>query len=264
MTTNNAQDDKLIKILAKDRILTDVLTLAVILTVIGAICVFVVPEIMEMNNDNVVIPVIHTPLYESSDVPVVGVNDTIIISFEPKAHENNSPKTILVNDIILNNIGDRLHYVPKHIAETPGDIHVGIHIAIKMCEYIQNNYKYNTGVVILWSESGKFDHAQVWVEINNTTYIIETLYNVDNIVYTVNDHEVIWDDQYKIRFVTLKKGYEHMKRYSEGRPDPAEYPEYEYKYQTIRDIANGEYEPYSHSTDYSGTNYDGTSGYVPL
>lgn len=260
--THNPQEDKVLKIIPKDDILTDILMLAITIVVIGAILVFVAPDFTETNNG--AIPVIHTPLYGSNDTLVVNTSDSIVITFAPKTPMPLPiPKTIgecspeaisLMNNFIANDVGNK----------SDGYQYSGIHIALLMCEYIQANYEYTTGTVCLWYNSnGYIDHAQTWVEINNEKYIIETLFNTkDNRIYNVSEHKRIWDDRYKIQFTSLEKGYEHHKKYVEG--GLSREPQYR-----LRRIANEEHDvvTISQLSVYPGgkynhirTNYDDNPG----
>ncbi len=71
---------------------------------------------------------------------------------------------------------------------------------------------YEAGIVLLWCKCLGDHHAQSWVRIDNETFIIES---TSDIYWRDWAHKTVFDRDYKIQFVSIKKGYEYAKASSE-------------------------------------------------
>ena len=116
---------------------------------------------------------------------------------------------ILMQDIIDNNIGNKQHYSMEGSAK---DVHVCGNMAVEQCMHIQSNYKYETGITLLWCKYNGDSHAQTWVIIDTERYVIES---TSDCYWSEEDHKNEFGSDYKICFVTLSKGKEHVKSASE-------------------------------------------------
>jgi len=144
---------------------------------------------------------------EKSPAPAIGIPTPRDI---PEPIEAPEAIDLIMADISQNNIANKSEYSIH--TQYGSDIYVCSHIACRQSEYLVEK-GYNAGVVILWAKHlGTDHHAQSWVEIDNETYVIES---ISNIYWQKWAHKTVFDWDYKIRFVSLEKGWEHAKVSSE-------------------------------------------------
>lgn len=173
-----------------NKILINVLTLAIFITVIGAIYIAIVPGFTEKE-------VIEN--YEQ-DIETVEFS----VPREPTEIES------LINNLILNNPANKGQY--KIHPDKIDEVHVCMNMAVEQTEWISENYGYETGIVMLWNKYLGDNHAQTWVDINETRYVIDS---TSNYYWTVDKHAVHWGDRYKTQFTNVKKGLELEKENNE-------------------------------------------------
>lgn len=201
MTNNN---DEILDLTPEDHILTDLLTLATILIVIGAICVYIVPGITELGNN--IIPTRHTPIRESSDTSVM--NDSLIIEFPdtPKPTEIES----LISELTWANPADKAQYA--YHPDKADEVHVCANMAVEQAEWILENYDYDVGIVMLHNRYLGDNHMQTWVDVNGTRYVIDS---TSNYYWDEEGHVSQWKARYGIQYTNLEKGLEHVKENNE-------------------------------------------------
>jgi hypothetical protein len=119
------------------------------------------------------------------------------------------PIDILFNRIVENTIANKSHYSKIGGSE---DVHVCGNMACEQAEWIKDNYGYDVGIVILWSKCGDVGHEQTWVVIDNERYVIES---TSNKYWTEPEHKDQFGELYKICFVSIQKGREHVKATAE-------------------------------------------------
>lgn len=120
------------------------------------------------------------------------------------------PIAVLVSDIITEGVANKSDYTI--FTKRPEDVYVCTHIACRQAEWIADNYGYETGVVMLWSNVND-SHARTWVEIGNETYVIES---IDDQYWAEDEHEHIFSDQFEIEFVATEQGWIHAIESSEA------------------------------------------------
>ncbi|MEA3283200.1 MAG: hypothetical protein U9Q68_11740 [Euryarchaeota archaeon] len=119
-------------------------------------------------------------------------------SDSPQQHK---PIVILMSEITTQGVANKSDYTI--FTKRPEDVYVCTHIACRQAEWIADNYRYETGVTMLWSYVND-SHARTWVEIGNETYVIES---IDDQYWTEDEHERIFSDQFEIEFVTTAQGW---------------------------------------------------------
>lgn len=119
------------------------------------------------------------------------------------------PIELLLNDIIINDPANKDFY---SLDGGSIDVHVCGKMACEQCEYIKTNYEYKTGITLLWHKYGGISHAQTWVIIDDNRYILESTYDY---YWIEKDHYNKFNNEYKIKFVTLSKGKEMVKESDE-------------------------------------------------
>lgn len=196
--THNPQEDKVLKIIPKDDILTDLLTLAIAIVVIGVILVFVVPGLIPESEHEIMTDTTLTNEYQ----------DPIVIEFssprEPTEIES------LIADLILHNPARKAQYA--HHPDKVDEVHVCANMAVEQAEWIIGNYDYDVGIVMLWNKYIGDSHVQTWVDVNDTRYVIDS---TSNYYWNVEKHESQWGSKYKIQYTTVKKGLELEKANNE-------------------------------------------------
>ena len=116
----------------------------------------------------------------------------------------------LINDITLNNPAEKARY--NIHPDDPADVNVCMNMAVAQTVWISDNYHYDTGIVMLWNKYLGDNHAQTWVDINGTRYIIDS---TSNYYWDAEDHDRYCGDRYKIQFTSIKKGLELEKENNE-------------------------------------------------
>jgi hypothetical protein len=171
-----------------------------VIVLIGATYLFIEPGFTKENMTIAEIPVYHT----EDDEPVV-----FDIMFEPFDRCPDSV-TELMKNIKKEDVASKESYI--YSPDGVDNVHVCINMAVDQAMWINETYDYTTGVVMLRYKYLGDDHAQTWVTIDGTIYIIES---ISNKWWTVVDHENAWSDDHKIEFVSLKKGLEFEKENNE-------------------------------------------------
>jgi len=120
------------------------------------------------------------------------------------------PIAVLISYIITEGVANKSDYTI--FTKRPEDVYVCTHISCRQAEWIADNYRYRTGVVMLWSNVND-SHARTWVEIGNETYVIES---IDDQYWAKDEHERIFSDQFEIEFVTTAQGRIHATESSEA------------------------------------------------
>ena len=184
--------DKPLKIVAKDDILTDILTLAIVITMVGATLIYVAPGFI--------------PEPEVTSDTVSGYQEPT--GFSPV--REHTEIEILINDIILHNPARKAQYARN--PDSVDDVHVCANMAVDQAGWIIENYDYNVGIVILHNKHLGDNHMQTWVDVNETRYVIDS---TSNYYWNVEKHESQWGHKYKIQYTTLKKGQEIEKENNE-------------------------------------------------
>ncbi|MEA3325069.1 MAG: hypothetical protein U9Q37_08030, partial [Euryarchaeota archaeon] len=118
----------------------------------------------------------------------------------PQQHE---PIAVLVSGIIAEGVANKSDYTI--FTKRPEDVYVCTHMACRQAEWIADNYGYETGVVMLWSNVND-SHARTWVEIGNETYVIES---INDQYWAEDEHERTFSAQFEIEFVTTAQGWIH-------------------------------------------------------
>jgi hypothetical protein len=225
--THNPQEDKPLKIVAKDDILTDILTLAVVIIVIGTTLAFVAPNFMS------------DPEIITDTTPTGEYQKPIAVEFSPVREPTEIES--LINDLILHNPARKAQYA--HHPDKVDEVHVCANMAVDQAEWIIGNYDYDVGIVMLWNKYLGDNHVQTWVDVNDTRYVIDS---TSNYYWNVEKHESQWGSKYKIQYTTVKKGLELEKANNEmlnNKDEP---------------ILDGEGRCGS-----GGTNYNGGPGVIP-
>ena len=124
--------------------------------------------------------------------------------------EQPEPITVLISDIITKGVANKSDYAI--FTELPEDVYVCTHISCRQAEWIADNYGYETGVTMLWS-SVNDSHARTWVEIDNETYVIES---INDQYWSEDAHECLFSDQFEIEFVPIAQGWIHANESSEA------------------------------------------------
>ena len=191
-------EDVILDLTPKDRILTDLITLTIILAIIGIVCIFVIPILPEFtkNSDNTVM-----------DTSVI--QEPVIVEFTPVREPTEIES--LINDIMLYSPAGKTRYA--HNPDSVKDVHISINKAIDQAEWIIGNYNYETGIVMMWNKYIGDDHAQTWVDVNGTRYVIDS---TSNYYWTVEKHADHWSSKYKIQYTTVQKGLQFEKESNEN------------------------------------------------
>lgn len=179
-----------------------VLLMSIIVTIIGAIGIFIAPEITDER-----ITVGDIPVYHASESDPKVFDITFKSTGVDKHPEN---ITEIIDMIEKYDITNKYLYVeyPDRI----DDGHVNMNMAVDQTVWLNETYDYNTGIVILWYKYYGNHRAHTWIDINNTIYIIDS---TTNQWWLVDDHKNIWDNKYKIQYTTTLKGTELGKENSE-------------------------------------------------
>ena len=186
--------NKPLKIVPKDDILSDILTLVVVIVVVAATLIFV------------------TPNFTSEPITDVTPTGEYREPTTEKFHPVREPTEIesLINDLMLHNPADKTRYA--HHPDAVDEVHVCVNMAIEQAEWIIENYDYDVGIVILHNRYAGDNHAQTWVDVNGTRYVIDS---TSNYYWTEEGHVSQWKAQYGIQYTNLEKGRELEKANNE-------------------------------------------------
>ena len=122
---------------------------------------------------------------------------------EPTEIEN------LINAITLNNPANKSRYLSN--PDLPNEVHVCMNMAVDQAIWVRDNYDYDVGIVMLWNKHLGDNHAQTWVNVTGTMYVIDS---TSSYYWNVENHARHWSD-YKIQFTSIEKGLEHEKENNE-------------------------------------------------
>ena len=123
----------------------------------------------------------------------------------PRPTDRLMPVDILLNDLIANDVADKDNYTKAGGAK---DVHICGNMAVEQANWIEDEYGYEVGVVLMWYKFLGDGHASTWVIIDDERYIIES---TSHTWWTEAEHKAMFGELYKIRFVPTKKGAEHAK-----------------------------------------------------
>lgn len=185
-----------------EKLLTNIFTLLIVITIVSAMYVYGAPELGEDK-----ITIANIPYYDDRDAG----DDPIILNLTLKPSGGRTDSiTELMESIKKEDIADKGSYT--YSPDSVDDVHVCMNMAVDQAVWINETYGYETGIVMLrYKYIGDY-HARTWVIINGTMYIIES---TSHQYWQVDNHESVWGDDYKIEFVSVKKGLEFEKENNE-------------------------------------------------
>ena len=147
----------------------------------------------------------------SEDItPIENTEETTIIIKYSAPREPTEIES-LINDLMLYTPAGKTRY--NHNPNKTEDVHISINKAIDQAEWIIGNYNYETGIVMMWNKYIGDDHAQTWVDVNGTRYVIDS---TSNYYWTVEKHADHWSSKYKIQYTTVQKGLQFEKESNEN------------------------------------------------
>lgn len=154
-----------------EKLLTNTLTLLIVITIVSATYVYGAPELGE---DKIMIA--NIPYYDDHDI---GADPIILnLTFKPPDGRPDSITklmesiTKLMESIKKEGTADRGSYT--YSPDSVDDVHVCMNMAVDQAAWINETYGYETGIVILrYKYIGDY-HARTWVIINGTMCIIES------------------------------------------------------------------------------------------